>query len=63
MESVSSFSSGSSFFVSNLGHSLAVEADFKLHIGILLVPMSMSKLPPPFNVNSLIRLGMDSTPF
>ena len=63
-ESVPSFSPSSWYFVSNLGHSFAVEADFRLHMTFSLCLCGCLNPPPPplFKVNSLTVLGMHSTP-
>ena len=61
-KSVPSFSPSSWYFVSNLGHSLAVEADFRLHMAFSWCLCGCLNFAPLFKVNSLIVLGMHSTP-
>ena len=60
-ESVPSFSPSSWYFVSNVGHSLAVEADFRLHMTFSLCLCGCLNLPLFFKVNSLTVSGMHST--
>ena len=61
-ESVPSFSPSSWYFVSSLGHFLAVKADFRLHMAFFFCLCGCLNLPLFLKVNSLTILRMHSTP-